>query len=218
MPSSKFLSSRPEFKGNDERLGFLYSAFPSRKSANPDGYAQAVAWWKGLLCDLAWEGGQSGKGEETDRLILNVDEKLREVLRWDGIGTPSALGEVVKERQFGSSVERVVYDDGKARWPLPIAVKTSSASELVFPILVWRFGDGCQRSAIMVALKDVYAPPRISGVVVGSAVVENRVAIVTGRAQNAAGNSLLLAILILCPRNKRDGNQGYEVKGAWTNM
>ncbi|KAH8923932.1 hypothetical protein BT69DRAFT_1333411 [Atractiella rhizophila] len=120
MPSSKFLSSRPEFKANDERLGFLYSAFPSRKSANPDGYAQAVEWWKGLLCDLAWEGGQSGKGEETDRLILNVDEKLREVLRWDGIGAPSALGEVVRSM----ARSRVVI-------PLPVFNSTPSLSTLL---------------------------------------------------------------------------------------
>ena len=80
-----YLATIPEY--STARVHFYYSSLPSRKHSNPTGYASALAWWRKTLVDLTARGlvGQ-------DKLVLHVDEHLREHLRWDKIGRPSSLG------------------------------------------------------------------------------------------------------------------------------
>lgn len=89
-----YLATIPEY--STARVQFYYSSLPSRKHSNPTGYASALAWWRKTLVDLTARGlvGQ-------DKLVLRVDEHLREHLRWDKIGRPSSLGVItVRARSF----------------------------------------------------------------------------------------------------------------------
>ncbi|KAK4053122.1 methionyl-tRNA synthetase [Microbotryomycetes sp. JL201] len=86
----KYLGSLPEYKS--QRAQFLYSSLPSRKVANPTGYNGAITWWRNTLHTLASKGLLGD-----DKLVLHVDEDLRERLRWDKIGRPSSLGAVICE-------------------------------------------------------------------------------------------------------------------------
>ncbi|KWU46351.1 hypothetical protein RHOSPDRAFT_28329 [Rhodotorula sp. JG-1b] len=83
------------------RVQFYYSSLPSRKHSNPTGYASALAWWRKTLIDLTARGllGQ-------DKLVLHVDEHLREHLRWDKIGRPSSLGVITAELAHSSDLVR----------------------------------------------------------------------------------------------------------------
>lgn len=80
-----YLATIPEY--STARVQFYYSSLPSRKHSNPTGYASALAWWRKTLVDLAARGLLGD-----DKLVLHVDEHLREHLRWDKIGRPSSLG------------------------------------------------------------------------------------------------------------------------------
>ena len=95
----KFLACRPEYtQPPTPRLTFLYSSLAPRKTANPTGFNSALSWWNSLLLDLT----KHGLGGE-DRLSLCVDERLREGLRWTGVGRPSSLATVVVRRRSFSS-------------------------------------------------------------------------------------------------------------------
>ena len=80
-----YLATIPEY--STARVQFYYSSLPSRKHSNPTGYAAALAWWRKTLVDLTARGLLGD-----DKLVLHVDEHLREHLRWDKIGRPSSLG------------------------------------------------------------------------------------------------------------------------------
>ncbi|GAA5900363.1 uncharacterized protein JCM6883_002822 [Sporobolomyces salmoneus] len=89
-PLKAALRSIPEY--NTAKIQFYYSSLPGRKTSNPTGYSSALSWWRKTLSDLTAKGllGQ-------DKLVLNVDEELRENLRWDKAGRPSSLGVIVGE-------------------------------------------------------------------------------------------------------------------------
>ncbi|KAM0792526.1 hypothetical protein ACM66B_005195 [Microbotryomycetes sp. NB124-2] len=99
---TNYLGSLPEYKS--QRAQFLYSSLPSRKVANPIGYNGAVTWWRNTLSTLASKGLLGD-----DKLVLHVDEDLRERLRWDRIGRPSSLGAVITELALKG--ELVPFDD-----------------------------------------------------------------------------------------------------------
>ncbi|KAK4058705.1 hypothetical protein OIO90_000149 [Microbotryomycetes sp. JL221] len=85
-----YLGSLPEY--HSQRAQFLYSSLPARKVANPTGYNGAITWWRTTLSTLTSKGLIGD-----DKLVLHVDEDLRESLRWNKIGRPSSLGAVVAE-------------------------------------------------------------------------------------------------------------------------
>lgn len=91
-PLAAHLSSLPEL--STPRGSFLYSSLPSRKEVNPTGYSGAVNWWSSTLATLV---GKELLSEH--KLILVVDEALREGLRVDKIGRPASLGAVVVSRE-----------------------------------------------------------------------------------------------------------------------
>lgn len=82
------LRSIPEY--STAKVNFYYSSLPSRKHSNPTGYSSALAWWRRTLVDLTARGLLSD-----DKLVLHVDEQLREKLRWDKAGRPTSLGVIV---------------------------------------------------------------------------------------------------------------------------
>lgn len=87
-PLRSFLATIPEY--STPRVQFYYSSLPSRKHSNPTGYSGAISWWRKTLVDLAARGLLSD-----DKLLIHVDEELREKLRWDKAGRPSSLGVIV---------------------------------------------------------------------------------------------------------------------------
>ncbi|GAA5913186.1 hypothetical protein JCM6882_005812 [Rhodosporidiobolus microsporus] len=84
------LASLPEY--STPKIQFYYSSLPPKKLSNPTGYSAALNWWRRTLVDLV-EKGLVGD----DKLVLTVDEELREKLRWDKVGRPSSLGVIVAE-------------------------------------------------------------------------------------------------------------------------
>ncbi|GAA5941035.1 phosphatidic acid-binding protein CHM7 [Sporobolomyces koalae] len=96
-PFKAALQAIPEY--STARIQFYYSSLPARKTANPTGYSSALSWWRKTLSDLTATGIA---GE--DKLVLNVDEDLRENLRWDKVGRPSSLGVVVGELAASSDL------------------------------------------------------------------------------------------------------------------
>ncbi|GAA5999348.1 uncharacterized protein JCM10292_001222 [Rhodotorula paludigena] len=89
-PLRAHLRSIPEY--STAKVNFYYSSLPSRKDSNPTGYSSALAWWRRSLVDLTARGLLSD-----DKLVLHVDEQLREKLRWDKAGRPTSLGVIVAE-------------------------------------------------------------------------------------------------------------------------
>ncbi|BGP23014.1 hypothetical protein JCM10295v2_001907 [Rhodotorula toruloides] len=89
-PLRSYLAAVPEY--STPRVQFYYSSLPSRKHSNPTGYSGAISWWRKTLVDLVARGLLSD-----DKLLLHVDEELREKLRWDKAGRPSSLGVIVAE-------------------------------------------------------------------------------------------------------------------------
>lgn len=85
-----YLKSQSEYSTNSQRLEFLYSSLSSRKKSNLTGFNSALTWWRLNLSGLVSRGFL---GE--DRLILVVDDDLRENLRWGKIGRPSSLGIII---------------------------------------------------------------------------------------------------------------------------
>ncbi|KAG0659518.1 hypothetical protein C6P46_005155 [Rhodotorula mucilaginosa] len=94
-----YLAIIPEY--STARVQFYYSSLPSRKHSNPTGYASALAWWRKTLVDLTARGLLGD-----DKLVLHVDEHLREHLRWDKIGRPSSLGVITAELAQSSDLVR----------------------------------------------------------------------------------------------------------------
>ncbi|GAA5829656.1 hypothetical protein JCM11251_000237 [Rhodosporidiobolus azoricus] len=84
------LASIPEY--NTARVQFYYSSLPPKKQSNPTGYSSALNWWRKTLTELVEKGLFA-----EDKLVLTVDEDLREKLRWDKVGRPSSLGVIVAE-------------------------------------------------------------------------------------------------------------------------
>ncbi|GAA5947235.1 hypothetical protein JCM3765_001584 [Sporobolomyces pararoseus] len=89
-PLKAALQSIPEY--STAKIQFYYSSLPARKTSNPTGYSSALSWWRKTLSDLTAKGLLG-----TDKLVLQVDEDLREKLRWDKVGRPSSLGVIVGE-------------------------------------------------------------------------------------------------------------------------
>lgn len=87
-PLKAALQSIPEY--STAKVQFYYSSLPGRKTSNPTGYSSALSWWRKTLSELTAKGLLS-----SDKLILEVDEDLKEKLRWDKIGRPSSLGVIV---------------------------------------------------------------------------------------------------------------------------
>ncbi|GAA5992535.1 hypothetical protein JCM10908_000868 [Rhodotorula pacifica] len=98
-PLKSYLATIPEY--STARVQFYYSSLPSRKHSNPTGYASALAWWRKTLVDLTAKGLL---GE--DKLVLHVDEHLREQLRWENVGRPSSLGVITAELAGSSDLVR----------------------------------------------------------------------------------------------------------------
>jgi charged multivesicular body protein 7 len=78
----------PEY--STPRIQFYYSSLPPKKQSNPTGYSAALNWWRRTLVDLVEKGLLSD-----DKLILSVDDELRERLRWDKVGRPTSLGVII---------------------------------------------------------------------------------------------------------------------------
>lgn len=72
------------------RAQFLWSSLPARKESNPTGYTGAITWWRTTLSTLTSKGLLGD-----DKLVLVVDEQLRDKLRFGASGTPLSLGAVV---------------------------------------------------------------------------------------------------------------------------
>lgn len=87
-PLAKHLTTIPELQA--ARGQFLYSSLPSRKEVNPTGYTGAINWWETTLATLTAKGLVS-----EHKLILVVDESLREGLRYGKLGRPASLGAVL---------------------------------------------------------------------------------------------------------------------------
>jgi len=87
-PLKATLQSIPEY--STAKIQFYYSSLPGRKTSNPTGYSSALSWWRKTLTDLTAKGLL---GE--DKLVIKVDEELRENLRFDKVGRPSSLGVMI---------------------------------------------------------------------------------------------------------------------------
>lgn len=87
-PLAQYLATIPELQV--ARGQFLYSSLPSRKEVNPTGYSGAINWWETTLATLVVKGLVS-----EHKLILVVDESLREGLRYGKLGRPASLGAVL---------------------------------------------------------------------------------------------------------------------------
>ena len=87
-PLAQHLATIPELQV--ARGQFLYSSLPSRKEVNPTGYSGAISWWETTLASLVVKGLIS-----EHKLILVVDENLREGLRYGKLGRPASLGAVL---------------------------------------------------------------------------------------------------------------------------
>ncbi|GAA5978365.1 hypothetical protein JCM5350_001140 [Sporobolomyces pararoseus] len=96
-PLKAALQSIPEY--STAKVQFYYSSLPGRKTSNPTGYSSALSWWRKTLSELTAKGLLS-----SDKLILEVDEDLKEKLRWDKIGRPSSLGVIVGELATSSDL------------------------------------------------------------------------------------------------------------------
>ncbi|BGO89806.1 hypothetical protein NBRC10512_007223 [Rhodotorula toruloides] len=102
-PLKSYLATISEY--STPRVQFYYSSLPSRKHSNPTGYSGAISWWRKTLVDLVARGLLSD-----DKLLIHVDEELREKLRWDKAGRPSSLGVIVAElAQTSDLVPTVTY-------------------------------------------------------------------------------------------------------------
>lgn len=78
----------PEY--STSKIQFYYSSLPPKKHSNPTGYSSALNWWRRTLVDLVEKGLLS-----EDKLILTVDEELRDKLRWSKVGRPTSLGVII---------------------------------------------------------------------------------------------------------------------------
>jgi charged multivesicular body protein 7 len=87
-PLKAHLATVPEY--STPRIQFYYSSLPPKKLSNPTGYSSAINWWRRTLVDLVEKGLLSD-----DKLVLSVNDELREKLRWDKVGRPSSLGVVI---------------------------------------------------------------------------------------------------------------------------
>ncbi|GAA6006364.1 hypothetical protein JCM11491_004928 [Sporobolomyces phaffii] len=96
------LQSIPEY--STAKVQFYYSSLPARKTSNPTGYSSALSWWRKTLTDLTSKGLFG-----SDKLVIDVNENLRENLRWDKIGRPTSLGVVVGE--LAATSDLVSYDE-----------------------------------------------------------------------------------------------------------
>ncbi|GAA5971508.1 hypothetical protein JCM11641_000618 [Rhodosporidiobolus odoratus] len=85
-----YLSTIPEY--STPRIQFYYSSLAPKKQSNPAGYSSAINWWRHTLVSLVQKGLLSD-----DKLVLTVDEDLREKLKWDKVGRPTSLGVIVAE-------------------------------------------------------------------------------------------------------------------------
>ncbi|GAA5875386.1 hypothetical protein JCM16303_000606 [Sporobolomyces ruberrimus] len=92
----------PEY--STAKIQFYYSSLPGRKTSNPTGYSSAISWWRKTLSDLTVRGLLG-----PDKLLIEVDDELRENLRWDKVGRPSSLGVIVGE--LATTSDFVSLDD-----------------------------------------------------------------------------------------------------------
>ncbi|OAV96391.1 hypothetical protein PTTG_04034 [Puccinia triticina 1-1 BBBD Race 1] len=100
LPSTldEYLDSLDQFKSND-RIESLYSDYSSTRQSNPAGFHSNNATWQIILTDLLRLGlqskqktGEQGEDEqETDRLVLHLNDQLLEALRRPSIGKPYGL-------------------------------------------------------------------------------------------------------------------------------
>lgn len=79
------------------RLPALYSDFRPQKTLNPDGYVANVDAWKKGLAAAARAGCLPTKANESNKLVLQVDEDLLRALETKQWGRPLALGTVVRD-------------------------------------------------------------------------------------------------------------------------
>ncbi|KAH8989182.1 Snf7-domain-containing protein [Lactarius hatsudake] len=91
--SPSTLSSLPSYDGlSKSRIQSLYSDISRQKHSNPTAYSSNITWWRSTLEALVSLGYQPNT---TDTLILHVDQRLLESLRYGGAGKPLCLGTVI---------------------------------------------------------------------------------------------------------------------------
>lgn len=116
---SSYLSTHPDFQSPNSPsspLPSLYSDLSRQKRSNPSGYRANVEWWKIILTRVVANGIQSnptltskdrqstsgsenenvnGSSGTSDRLVLHVDESMRQNWTVDQVGRPLGLGTVI---------------------------------------------------------------------------------------------------------------------------
>ncbi|GAA6001217.1 hypothetical protein JCM10207_007469 [Rhodosporidiobolus poonsookiae] len=122
-PLRAHLTTLPEYAGPSPKVTFFYSSLPGKRLSNPTGYASALSWWRRTLVQLV-DKGLLGD----DHLVLDVDDDLREKLRWEKVGRPSSLGVVIAE--LGQTADLVPLSSYLSS-PLPLDAAGESSFSVV---------------------------------------------------------------------------------------
>lgn len=110
---SEYLSVHPDFKSpssSSSPLPSLYSDLSRQKRSNPSGYRVNLQWWNQILSDAVLNGAQrdstststanqkdstSTSADGNDRLVLHVDENMKQDWTLQQVGRPLGLGTVI---------------------------------------------------------------------------------------------------------------------------
>ncbi|KAF8343905.1 uncharacterized protein EI90DRAFT_3284455 [Cantharellus anzutake] len=135
---SGYLSTITEFSSNTtarSRLQSLYSDIVTRRDSNPMGFIANVGWWKGLLEGAAKQGLLPGG----DHLVLHVDDRLLETLRWGPLGTPLSIPSVIAQLVHSGELQHLTLFMGDSSSSTQ-SLASSAMSYLVTRPIDWALG------------------------------------------------------------------------------